>query len=132
MVVGIQVLSAHHDLPRGFVLEEMTADLHLPTSMAFAPDGRIFVTEKSGAVRILEHGILVETPFYQVETEIPNERGLHSIVLDPNFDENQYVYLFHTIKDARRNHVIRVTAAGNAVVPGSEIELIQFDEMWGA
>ena len=125
-------LWSHHRLPPGFVIEEVTSQLNLPTSMAFAPDGRIFITEKSGAVRIIENGILLDAPFYEVETQTPNERGLLNVTLDPNFDDNGYVYLFYTIKDALTNKVARVTAAGNGAIPGSEIELIRFDDMWGA
>ncbi len=116
-------------LPNGFVVEEFVIGLSQPTAMAFAPDGRLFVAEKAGAVRIIENGKLLQEPFYQVETETPNERGLDGIVLDPHFDENQYVYLYYTALDERANKVARVTAAGNTAIPNTEIEIFRTDRL---
>jgi len=50
--------SAPISLPPGFVLEEVITDLELPTGFAFAPDGRIFITEKAGVVRVWENAPL--------------------------------------------------------------------------
>ena len=121
------------ELPAGFVLEEeFVGGLVKPTDLKFAPDGRIFITEKRGTVRIVENGGLLEEPFYTVATQDPYERGLAGLVLDPDFDANGFVYLYHTDPLEAKNVVTRVTAAGNFVVPGSEVELIRFDEMYAS
>jgi len=125
-------LSAHN-LPPGFVIEEnVISGLSQPTDLKIASDGRIFIAEKGGTIRIVENGIMLPQPFYTVLTQTPNERGLDGILLDPDFDNNGYVYLYYTLPFNAQNIVTRVTAVGNAVIPGSEIELIRFDDMFGA
>ncbi len=127
-------LKAHdHTLPSGFALEEdFIVGLDKPTDLKIAPDGRIFISEKNGNIRIVENGILLPQPFYSVTTQVPNERGLDGIILDPNFDINGYIYLYYTLPFENKNKVSRVTAMGNTAVPGSEIELIRFDNMWAS
>jgi glucose/arabinose dehydrogenase len=120
-------------LPVGFVMEEgFVVGLKSPTDLKIAPDGRIFVTEKSGAVRIVENGTLLDQAFYSVQTQTAGERGLDGIVLDPDFDNNGFVYLYYTLASENRNIVVRVTAAGNTAIPGSEVELLRLDLMWAA
>lgn len=124
-----------HDtqLPVGFVMEEgFVTGLNSPTDLKIAPDGRIFITEKSGAVRIVENGILLDQAFYTVNTQTAGERGLDGIALDPNFDLNGFVYLYYTLATENRNLVVRVTAAGNAAIPGSEVELLRLETLWAA
>lgn len=127
-------LWAHnHILPPGFVMEEnFITGLEKPTDLKFAPDGRIFIAEKGGQILIVENGILLDQPFYSVATQTPLERGLGGLLLDPDFDNNGYVYLFYTLPYENKNVVARVTAAGNTAIPGSEIELIRFDNMWAS
>ncbi len=133
LLVGFMIpLGAHPVLPDGFVLEVVTDELKSPTAMTFAPDGRMFIAEKGGAIRIIEKDILLPEPFYTVVTETPNERGLNGIALHPDFDNNQQVYLYYSILDDRRNKLARVIAAGNTALPESEIELMTFGKMWGS
>ncbi|MEM7036633.1 MAG: PQQ-dependent sugar dehydrogenase, partial [Bacteroidota bacterium] len=123
----------HGNLPTGFVLEEnYITGLENPTDLKFAPDGRLFIAEKSGRVRIVENGQLLEEPFYAVSTQVINERGLDGLILDPDFDLNGYVYLFYTHPIENKNVLARVTAAGNTAIPGSEVELYRFDNMWAS
>lgn len=124
-------LQAHHpDMPPGFAMEEgFITGLEKPTDLKISPDGRIFVTEKTGSIRIVENGILLPQPFYTVSTQTVNERGLGGIVLDPDFDTNGYVYIYYTLPNSNHNRLARITAAGNTALPGSEMELMVFDSM---
>ena len=54
--------SAHAALPAGFEVETVGSGLNLPTTIAFAPDGRIFVAEKGGVVRVWRNGAFLATP----------------------------------------------------------------------
>lgn len=129
LAAGVHAHEVH--LPPGFVFEEeFITGLTGPTDLKIAPDGRIFVTEKGGAVRIIENGQLLDAPFYTVQTQTAAERGLNGIALDPDFDSNGYVYLYYTLQNERRNIIARVTAAGNTAIPQSEVELMRLDEMW--
>lgn len=131
--LSVSLFAHDHTLPPGFFMEqEYVSGLNRPTDIKIAPDGRLFVTEKKGTVRIVENGVLLDQPFYSVNTQTVNERGLGGILLDPDFDNNGYVYLYYTLTTENKNILARVTAAGNTAVPGSEIELFRFGKMWAA
>lgn len=116
-------------LPTGFSLETVASGLNLPTTFDFAPDGRIFVAEKNGSVRVIEDGKLLESPFIT----LPNvntwaDRGLIGLAIDPNFDQNGWVYLSYTYENSpdvyegpKMAQIVRVKAdsTGNVAIPGS-------------
>ncbi len=79
-------------LPAGFSQTTVTPDLGLVTAMAFAPDGRLFVTTQGGVVRIVKNGALLPTPFLSIKVDARGERGLSGITFDPAFATNRYVY----------------------------------------
>jgi len=56
-----------------------------PTTMTFAPDGRLFVTEKDGEVKVVKNGSLLGTPFLSVSVTNDNSSGLNGIIFDPDF-----------------------------------------------
>ena len=47
-----------------------------PTAMQFAPDGRLFVCEQAGNVRVVKNGVLLATPFLTLNVNSAGERGL--------------------------------------------------------
>lgn len=118
--------------PAGFSQVQIGGTIWYPTSMAFAPDGRIFVTEKDGKIRIIKNGAILSTNFYQVAVDNTNERGLGSIALDPNFSSNNYVYIYYTTQAPIHNRLSRITANGDVAVPGSEITIYDFDASVGS
>jgi aldose sugar dehydrogenase len=72
----------------------VTEGLNQPWGMAFLPDGKILVTEKPGAMRIVD----MKTGKIEREvTGVPQvhyggDAGLLDVVLDPNFAANRMVY----------------------------------------
>lgn len=80
---------------------ELVVEADFPVAIAVAPDGRIFYNELlSGDVRIVSaDGELLEEPFVRVDIATlgypPSEWGLLGLALDPEFDENGYVYLYY-------------------------------------
>ncbi len=77
--------------------------LQLPSDLAFAPDGAIFIAERGGTVRLMRDGVLVDTPALDLSPEIGRgDGGLLAIALDPAFDENGLVYALYAV-DAPRN-----------------------------
>ena len=93
--------------------------LNFPVSLRFAPDGRIFFTEKNtGNIRIIQqNGTLVPTPFATVNPIFnAEEAGLLGIALDPAFSSNNYVYVYYTYRDSgsfTHGHIVRYTANSN-------------------
>ncbi len=86
-------------LPPGFQMIQVTGNLQRPIDIAFAADGRLFITEMAGRVRIVEDGVLRPEPFIDLLDEVNGrgERGLLGIALDPDFLSNRRVYLLYTV-----------------------------------
>jgi glucose/arabinose dehydrogenase len=117
-------------LPGGFAETLVSGGLTDPTAMAFAPDGRLFITQQGGQVRIIKNGALLAAPFLTVTTEASGERGLLGLAFDPNFSTNQLIYLYYTVTSTpRHNRVSRFTANGDAIVPGSEVVLLELNDL---
>jgi aldose sugar dehydrogenase len=77
------------------VTQEFLKDLDTPWQIDFAPDGRIFFTERPGRVRVIKNGVL-ET-WLDLSGIVENgESGLLGIGLDPNFAQNGYIYIAYT------------------------------------
>lgn len=105
-----------------------------PTVMAFAPDGRIFVAQQSGTLRVIKDNVLLTTPFVTLSSvSASGERGLIGIALDPDFATNHYIYLYYTTSVAPiHNRIVRYTANGDVAVPGSEQSILELDNLSGA
>jgi glucose/arabinose dehydrogenase len=99
--------------------------LSFPTNMAFAPDGRLFVTEKeTGDVRVISaDGVLLPEPFASFGVQGGGETGLLGIALDPRFDRGEpWVYLYLSDATIDRNVLVRVRADGD--VGGRQQQLL--------
>lgn len=85
--------------------------LNGPSGFEIAPDGRIFVLERSGKIKIIKDGELLATPFADLPSEATGDRGLIGIAFDPDFGvSNHYVYFYYTGQDLL-NHLVRFSAA---------------------
>ncbi|HEV2786211.1 MAG TPA: PQQ-dependent sugar dehydrogenase [Solirubrobacteraceae bacterium] len=86
-------------LPSGFREVVALDGLTLPTTVRFAPDGRVFVAEKSGLVKVFD-SLADGTPtvFADLRTKVHNfhDRGLLGLELDPSFPAKPYVYVLYT------------------------------------
>ncbi|WP_080054189.1 PQQ-dependent sugar dehydrogenase [Spirosoma aerolatum] len=119
--------------PASFSQVQVTNGLTSPTAMAFAPDGRIFVTEQGGALRVIKNGSLLPTPFIQLTVDDSGERGLIGIALDPGFTTNHYLYLYHTVPgSSAHNRISRYTANGDVVLTGSEVVILDLTSLSSA
>ena len=115
------------DVVAGFQDLEVVSGLSQPAALGFAPDGRLFFTEKaSGRVRVIKNGALLDAPFFDANDVIQPpayfdsflERGMLGIAFDPDFATTQYVYLYYSICkvpgsgmcQTAKNRVVRVTA----------------------
>ena len=113
----------------GFVQRIVVDSLASPTAMALAPDGRIFVCEQGGRVRVIRNGRLLRRPFITVPAFTAVEQGLVGIALDPAFTTNRCVYLTWTSGMPVRHQVIgRCVASGDTARTGSLEVLYECDE----
>ena len=84
-------------------LDPVAEGLQLPSDIAFAEDGTIFVAERSGVVRLVKDGVLADTPALDLSPEITrNEGGLLAMALDRKFDENGFMFALYAV-DAPRD-----------------------------
>jgi glucose/arabinose dehydrogenase len=119
-------------LPAGFT-ETAISGLSNPTAMEIAPDGRIFVCQQGGALRVIKNGVVLTAPFLTLPVDPSGERGLLGIAFDPNFASNNFLYLYYTVPSSpARNRVSRFTANGDVVVPGSETVIWELNDLTGA
>lgn len=125
-------------LPAGFTRNERWVDdLAAATSFAQAPDGRFFVAEQGGALRVVKAGVLLPAPFHVFNVDANGERGLIGVTLHPDFARNGLVYVHHTRYEQRpggtaiNNRVSRVVAdAVNAdVSTGVETVIVDLPEL---
>ncbi len=89
-----------------------------PWSIAFLPDGRMLVTERAGRLRIIEDGQLLEAPVGGVpEAFVRSQAGLFEVMLDPDYEENGWIYLslVHGTARANSTRVVRGRLDGNAL-----------------
>lgn len=121
---------ARSAVPPDFTEAVYVPGLNSPTSMAFAPDGRLFVTEQGGDVRIIENDILLATPFVSLAVNSIGERGLLGLAFDPDFATNSFLYVYYTVPTTPpHNRVSRFTAAGNQAIGGSELILLELEDL---
>ena len=78
-------VAQYEAFPPGFGQVLVTNGLSYPTAVAFAPDGRIFVAEQGGKLRVIKDNVLLPTPFAELYVYAGGEAGLGGVVLDPNF-----------------------------------------------
>jgi aldose sugar dehydrogenase len=96
----------------------------MPSSINFAPDGRMFFIEVwTGTIRVVEDGELLDEPFATldiVQRDGFTEHGILGLALHPDFEENGWVYAFHTVPDdagePAEQRIVRLTADGNTAV----------------
>src|SRR4051812_24011349 len=121
-------MSGAATLPAGFSETRVATGLASPTAMAIAPDGRIFVAEKGGTLRVVKNDALLSQPFLSLSVSTQSERGLLGVAFDPDFTSNRFVYVYYTTASAPvHNRVSRFTASStnpDVVEAGSELPLL--------
>jgi uncharacterized repeat protein (TIGR03806 family) len=128
LVAGPAPLPAAIWLPEGFTETQVARGLTGATAMEVAPDGRIFVCEQTGTLRVVKHDSLLPRPFATLTVDSSWERGLLGVALDPHFGQNQYIYLNYIAPSPYPHHRIsRFTADGDVARPGSEVILFEGD-----
>ncbi len=84
-------------------VEVLAQGLDTPWALDLAPDGRLFLTERPGRIRIVRGGTLDPEPWLTLEVAEVGEGGLLGLALDPDFARNGFVYVAHTYRGADGN-----------------------------
>jgi glucose/arabinose dehydrogenase len=117
-------------LPAGFSESVVASGLSSPTAIEFAPDGRLFICEQGGRLRVVKNGALLPTPFVTLTVSSIGERGLLGVAFDPQFSVNRFVYVYYTATTPTiHNRVSRFTANGDVAVAGSELPILDLETL---
>ncbi len=103
-------------------VEVIATHLDSPRALAFGDD-RMFLTEKSGRIRVLEDGVLLDRPLATFRVPDVFDGGLLGIQVHPDFTNNHYLYVYHTyVEDGSFwNKVTRITESDNRLVEADAI-----------
>ena len=95
----------------------LAENLDKPRAIAISND-RIFVTEKDGAIRVIQNNTLLESPLATLRSADVFDGGLLGITLHPNFSSNHYMYVFLTYDEDGDlwNKILRITESENKLV----------------
>ena len=96
----------YNDAPDGLVIksekqtfkvEVLTSDLYTPWGLAFLPDGRLLVTERKGAIRILDKNNVLSAPVKNTPVpHVQQDGGFLDIEVHPNYAQNGWIYLSYS------------------------------------
>ncbi len=104
-------------------VEVIAEPLDHPWSLAFLPDGRLLVTERSGQLRIVDDGNLSDPLANVPPVYAKSQGGLMDVVLHPDYADNGWIYLTlaHGTPSANATRLIRAKLAGDAL---SDVEVL--------
>jgi putative heme-binding domain-containing protein len=116
-------------LPEGFQAEVVARGFTGATALEVAPDGRIFVCEQTGTLRVMRNGQLLPEPFVTLPVDATWERGLIGVTVAPDFPKTPHVFVCYVAAKPYPHHVVsRFTARGDVAEPGSETILLEGDD----
>jgi glucose/arabinose dehydrogenase len=96
------------------VATPLASGLEDPTDLAVAPDGRLFISERAGRIRVVRDGELQPQPAIELDDVVSTgERGLLALAIDPSFAKTGYVFAVHTADDGFR--LARYRALGDTL-----------------
>lgn len=120
-------------MPPGFKEKAFVKSLKAPSTFGFAPDGRLFICEQTGEVKIFRDGALLDKLFLKLEVNSKGEHGMLGITFDPQFALNHYVYIYYTATTPYvHNRVSRFTADQDVGNPNEEQILMDLPDLQGS
>ncbi len=122
-------ISGPLQLPVGFDVETIATGLSGATALETLPDGRVFVCEQTGTIRVIENGQLLAEPLLTLDVNHEWERGVIGVTVDPAFPVKPFVYVCWTGKTPYPHHRIsRFEVDGNRADMESELVLLEGDD----
>src|SRR5713226_3202624 len=113
-------------LAPGFRAQVVATGFSGATALDVVPDGRVFVCEQTGTLRVVKDGKLLAEPFVRLPVDSMWERGLIGVTVSPDFPKAPYVFVCYVAAKPYPHHVVsRFEASGDVAAPGSEKVLLQ-------
>ena len=116
----------------GLGLEEVVTGLNAPVFLTHAGDGRLFVVEQGGRIRIVENGQLLGAPFLDISNIVlhQGEQGLLSMAFHPDYSTNGFFYVYHTDRGGD-SRVARYRGSGNTADENSGLTIMTIGQPFG-
>ena len=104
-------------------VEIIAEGLQAPRSIDISKDGRIFVSEKRGSIRVVDNGTLLTEPVGDIKAENIGDAGLLGLTLHPNFTQNHLFYVYYTYSKSTGlfNKVLMLTESNNRIIDSKTI-----------
>lgn len=140
ILCGIGLLMSHAsgtaavEVPAGFAVEVLARRLNAATALATARDGRIFVADQTGLLRVWRNGRLLGRPALDLTGRVDDywERGLIGLTFHPDFPQTPHLFVVYVAREPFSHHVVsRFTVIGDVVDSGSEFVLLRGDNQAG-
>ena len=105
----------------------LTGELTDPMEIDITSDGRVFIIEWAGAIKIWEPTTSKMRVVGWLPVEKDIEDGLLGLALDPDFDNNQWLYVYYSpvTEGAKFNRLSRFYYDGHMVDMDSEIAVLE-------
>ncbi len=120
------------DTTYSLTVTDVIKNLDTPWEIAFAPDGRMFFTERAGRIRVVTNGVL--TTWLDLTNVVEqSESGLLGIALDPNFSSNGFVYIAYTYTTPRSKFTNKlVRCIENSISKTGSENMVLIDSVIGS
>jgi len=104
-------------------VEIIAQGLQAPRSIDISKDGRIFVSEKRGSIRVVDNGTLLTEPVGDIKAENIGDAGLLGLTLHPNFTQNHLFYVYYTYSNSTGlfNKVLMLKESNNRIIDSKTI-----------
>ncbi|PZR20137.1 MAG: carbohydrate-binding protein [Flavobacterium psychrophilum] len=111
-----------------YITENLTPNAVISEGLSLeqSSDGRIFIAERGGNVKVYQNDAV--STVFTVTTVTNNEQGLLGLTLHPDFADNGYLYVFYSINDGTviRHRIERYEISdNNQVLSNQEILLLE-------
>lgn len=104
-------------------VEIIAEGLQAPRSIDISKDGRIFIPEKRGSIRVVDNGTLLTEPVGDIKAENIGDAGLLGLTLHPNFTQNHLFYVYYTYSNSTGlfNKVLMLKESNNRIIDSKTI-----------
>ena len=137
-----------NELPDGYRIERVLGGLNLPTQIVAGSDGRIFVAELGGTIRVVQDGVLQSEPLATVDVSraenagpdgwietaagpLRAELGLTGLAVDPAFETQPYLYIYYSAEAPAENEFPR-TVLARVRIDGGRAGQVEVLRSWPA
>ncbi|MDW0173214.1 MAG: PQQ-dependent sugar dehydrogenase [Nitrososphaeraceae archaeon] len=104
-------------------VEIIAEGLQAPRSIDISKEGRIFISEKRGSIRVVDNGTLLTEPVGDIKAENIGDAGLLGLTLHPNFTQNHLFYVYYTYSNGTGlfNKVLMLKESNNRIIDSKTI-----------